>query len=289
MPHHSFHYPDTFVVVNGYRMHFYHSGGEAPLTFVMLHGSGATSHVYRRFFPYLAAAGFGCIAPDLIGFGQSDKPNDARTHTFDFHSDNLETFIRELGLRNVVLVGHEWGGLFALDYAINRPDNAIGLVLTDCGVFLPKHSFGFIDYLQPSMLKDLVKRRLNGAPNPTRLRRPRYNYGEIPEPNQESAATRSGFRRMTSQANLGYNALRMRAIRNSLPKLETPTLLIRSGGRHLFGEAESEYLQHRLKYSRTHYLPAYGDLHEDHFRTVANEILNFLSPIDSPLLAPAQA
>ena len=75
------------------------------------------------------------MAPDCIGFGGSDKPRSVDIHTFDFHSDNLEIFVRELGLRNIVLVGHEWGGLMALDYAINRSDNTMGLVMMNSRYF----------------------------------------------------------------------------------------------------------------------------------------------------------
>ena len=50
------------------------------------------------------------MAPDCIGFGGSDKPRSVDIHTFDFHSDNLEIFVRELGFRKIVLVGHELNG-----------------------------------------------------------------------------------------------------------------------------------------------------------------------------------
>ena len=152
MPHHNFPYPDTFLIVNRYRMHYYHSATDDPINVVMLHGSRSSAHAYRRFFPHLIAAGFRCFAPDAIGFGQSDKPADPSIHTFDFHSDNLEIFVRELGLRNLILVGDEWGSLTALDYAINRPDNTLALVLTDSGVFLPNRRPGLHGHLAPFRL-----------------------------------------------------------------------------------------------------------------------------------------
>ena len=172
MPHHNFPYPETFLIVNRFRMHYHHSATDDPINVVMLHGSRCTDYPYRRFFPHLIASGFRCFAPNAIGFGQSDKPDDPSLHTFDFHSDNLEIFIRELNLRNLILVGHEWGSLTALDYAINRPDNTLALILTDPGVFLPNRRPGLNGLLHRSVLGDILVRRLNLTLGQTRAHRP---------------------------------------------------------------------------------------------------------------------
>ena len=274
MPTQTLPYPDTFLIVNRFRMHYYHSGADAPINVVMLHGSRSTSHAYQNFFPHLIAAGFRCFAPDAIGFGQSHTPDDPGFHTFDFHSDNLEIFIRELELRNLILIGHEWGGLVALDYAINRPDNTLALILTDSGVFLSDRTPGLRGLLHRSFLGDLLVRRfnLNIFLSPS----------EKHHPNPESSATRLGFLRMTARANLGYNALRMKAIRSSLPHVQIPTLLIRSNGPQLFTNAESHYLQQHLPYVRSHTLNRPGLPHEHHPDIVINRILNFLNPLTTP-------
>lgn len=283
MTNHNFPYPDTFLIVNGFRMHYHHSGTEAPFTIVMLHGSRSSAHAYRHFFPYLIAAGWRCFAPDAIGFGQSDTPDDPSLHTFDFHSDNLETFIRELGLRNVALIGHEWGGLVALDYAINRPDNTLALVLTDSGVFLPSRSPGLHGILHRSILGDLLVRRLNINLDQTPARKRWNGQHQERRPNPQSPAARLGFLRMTARTNIHYNSLRMRAIRNSLPHLQTPTLLIRSDGPQLFTEAETEHLQQRIPYAESHVLKDHGLLHEDHPDVAASLVAGFLRPLTAPL------
>ncbi len=282
MPHHNFPYPDTFVIVNRYRMHYYHSGTGDPINVLMLHGSRTTAYAYRHFFPHLIAAGFRCFAPDAIGFGQSHMPDDPSIHTFDFHSDNLHIFIRELGLRNLILVGHEWGGLTALDYAINRPDNTLALVLSDSGVFLPKRRPGLHGLLHRSLLGDLLVRHLNVRIGQTQGHKPHHVRTLTPPSDADSPATRLGFLRMTARANLGYNALRMKAIRNSLTRLRTPTLLIRSQGPQLFSEEDSQFLQQQLPFVRSHTLNGPRLPHEDHSNIVINSILNFLSPIASP-------
>ncbi len=284
MPQHDFPYPDTFLIVNRFRMHYYHSGTDAPINVVMLHGSRSTAHGYRSFFPHLIDAGFRCFAPDAIGFGQSDKPDNPSIHTFDFHSDNLEIFIRELGLRNLILVGHEWGGLTALDYAINRPDNTLALILTDSGVFLPNRRPGLRGFLHRSRLADLLVRRLNVNFGQTQSKKPTDDDNQSPHPDVDSSATRLGFLRMTAQANRGYDRLRMKAIRNSLPRVQTPTLLMRSRDPQLFTDEESRYLQQRLPYVRAHTLP-----HQRHPDIVINRILNFLHPITTAALEPQAA
>ena len=97
--------------------------------------------------------------------------------------------------------------------------------------------------------------------------------------NSQSPAARLGFLRMAARTNLHYNALRMRAIRNSLPSLKAPTLLVRSGGPQLFTEAESQYLQQRTPYAESHVLEDLGLLHEDHPDVAASLIVGFLHPL----------
>ena len=64
--------------------------------------------------PVLAAAGMRCIAPDLIGFGRSDKPVDRGVHTYKFHVDAIAAFVRALDLKNCTFFGQDWGGLIGL-------------------------------------------------------------------------------------------------------------------------------------------------------------------------------
>ena len=267
------------MIVNGYRMHYYHSGTESPFNVLMLHGSGSSAYAYRGIFPYLVGAGFRCFAPDFIGFGQSDKPEDAAVHTFDFHSDGLEVFVRELGLRNLILVGHEWGGLVAVDYAINRPENTLGLVLTDSGVFLPGRSSGIRGLLHRSVLGSLLVRRFNLGGGHNRGREGNGGRDGGSQSELQSGATRLGFLRMLAHVNVGYNAIRMRAIRNSLRGLETPTLLIRSGEPQTFSEEELRYLEQHLPYVRARTIPGAGLLHEDHSEMAASWVMGFLSPL----------
>lgn len=103
--------------VNGIRMHYKIAGNGYPL--VLLHGSPLTSHSWRKLIPRLAQS-YLVIAPDLRGYGQSDKP-DAGYEVHTMVSDVRE-LVRQLGLKSVNLVGHDLGGIVAYVYAAQHMD-----------------------------------------------------------------------------------------------------------------------------------------------------------------------
>ncbi len=104
--------PHWFDQPSGLRMHYVDEGaGDA--TFLCLHGQPSWSYLYRKMIPVLARAGR-VIAPDLLGFGKSDKPVEQSVYTFDFHRQSLVELIRHLDLRHVTLVCQDWGGLLGL-------------------------------------------------------------------------------------------------------------------------------------------------------------------------------
>ncbi|WP_394615665.1 haloalkane dehalogenase [Lentzea sp. JNUCC 0626] len=96
----------------------YEQHGSAP--FVFLHGNPASSHIWRNVLPEL-----GGLAPDLIGMGRSGKP--AIDYSFDDHARYLDAWFDALGLDRVVLVGHDWGGALAFDWAARHPSRVAGI------------------------------------------------------------------------------------------------------------------------------------------------------------------
>lgn len=98
--------------------------GRGPAV-VFLHGNPLSSHVWRRVVPHVAPRAR-CLAPDLIGMGRSGKPDIA--YRFSDHARYLDAWLDVLDLRDVVLVGHDWGGALALDWAARHPDRVRGLV-----------------------------------------------------------------------------------------------------------------------------------------------------------------
>jgi haloalkane dehalogenase len=112
------------VTADGLRMAYVDVGPrDAETVYLCLHGEPTWSYLYRRMIPVLTAAGGRVVAPDLLGFGRSDKPVDDAVHTFDLHRDSLLALWRALDLTGVTLVVQDWGGLLGLTLPV-EPDMA---------------------------------------------------------------------------------------------------------------------------------------------------------------------
>lgn len=118
-----FPYKSHFVDVGSAQMHYIDEGEGNPILF--LHGVPTSSYVWRNIIPYLTNLGR-CIAPDLIGFGKSAKPNIAYT-IFD-HIHYIEKFIEALDLTDIILIVHGWGSIIGFDYAMRHPERFKGIV-----------------------------------------------------------------------------------------------------------------------------------------------------------------
>ncbi|GIG71308.1 haloalkane dehalogenase [Phytomonospora endophytica] len=113
------------VPVLGTTMAHRERGDGAPVVF--LHGNPTSSHLWREVLP--AVDGHRLLAPDLIGMGESGKPDLA--YTFADHARHLDAWLDALGLGEVVLVGHDWGGALAFDLAARRPGLVKGVAFTE--------------------------------------------------------------------------------------------------------------------------------------------------------------
>lgn len=110
--------PNYAAVGDGLRMHYVDEGPpEATETVLMMHGEPTWSYLYRKMIPIVVAAGYRVIAPDLIGFGKSDKIAEPEAYSFQSHIDWVTTFIKSLDLQNITLVCQDWGGLLGLRIA----------------------------------------------------------------------------------------------------------------------------------------------------------------------------
>ncbi|MDB5871533.1 MAG: putative bifunctional protein : haloalkane dehalogenase [Ramlibacter sp.] len=123
-------YLDDLPALAGLRMHYLDEGPhDAALTWLCLHGNPAWSYLYRKMIPVFLAAGHRVIAPDMIGFGKSDKPKKDGAHSFSWHRQVLLEFVERLDLRHVVLVVQDWGGLLGLTLPMDAPDRYRGLLV----------------------------------------------------------------------------------------------------------------------------------------------------------------
>jgi haloalkane dehalogenase len=108
-------YVDDLNGYKGMRVHYVDEGSRnAEVTVLCLHGNPSWSYLYRKMIPVFTAAGLRVIAPDLLGFGKSDKPINESVYTFEFHRNMLLAFIERMNLRNVMLVCQDWGGVLGL-------------------------------------------------------------------------------------------------------------------------------------------------------------------------------
>jgi tRNA(adenine34) deaminase len=124
------HYLSDLPALEGLRMHYLdESPQNARLTYLCLHGNPAWSYLYRKMIPVFLAAGHRVVAPDLIGFGKSDKPKKESEHSFTRHRQILLELVERLDLRNVVLVVQDWGGLLGLTLPMAAPERYTGLLV----------------------------------------------------------------------------------------------------------------------------------------------------------------
>ena len=102
---------------------------------VLLHGEPTWSFLWRKVMPPLLQAGHRCIAPDLPGFGRSDKPTDLDWYSYDRHTEAVAALLAELDLRGATFVVHDWGGPIGLRVAVEQPQRCSRFVVMDTGIF----------------------------------------------------------------------------------------------------------------------------------------------------------
>jgi haloalkane dehalogenase len=108
--------------------------GEGPPV-LFLHGEPTWSFLWRKVIPPVRDAGYRAIAPDLPGFGRSDKPVDIDWYTYDRHTASVAALAESLDLRDATVVVHDWGGPIGLRIAVEHPDRISRVVVLDTGLF----------------------------------------------------------------------------------------------------------------------------------------------------------
>lgn len=117
------------------RVHYLDEGSADGQVVLLLHGEPSWSYLYRKMIPGLVAAGYRVLAPDLIGFGRSDKPTQRSDYTYASHLSWLSQWFDSVAVNNVVLFCQDWGGLLGLRLVAAQPDRFSGVVAGN--TFLP--------------------------------------------------------------------------------------------------------------------------------------------------------
>ena len=127
--------PHYLSVAGDIRIHYLDEGPRDAAPVLLLHGEPSWSFLYRKMIPVLVAAGHRCIAPDLVGFGRSDKPSERDEYTYARHVDWMaEAIFGHLDLDEITFFGQDWGGLVGLRLVASQPDRYARVVVANTGL-----------------------------------------------------------------------------------------------------------------------------------------------------------
>ncbi len=116
------------------RLHYVDEGRSSAAPVLLLHGEPSWAYLYRKMIPVIAAAGHRTLAPDLIGFGRSDKPSEKSDYSFQRHVDWMTSFVEQLDLHDITLFGQDWGALIGLRVAAEHPDRFARVIVGNGGL-----------------------------------------------------------------------------------------------------------------------------------------------------------
>jgi haloalkane dehalogenase len=124
----AFAFQPHYLEWRGLRVH-YLDEGEGDKTFLCLHGEPTWCYLYRRMIPLFLGSGARVVAPDFVGFGRSDKPEEEGLYSFEFHRRFLLDFVERMKLKSLTLVVQDWGGLLGLTAPMEMPERFERLLL----------------------------------------------------------------------------------------------------------------------------------------------------------------
>jgi haloalkane dehalogenase len=123
-----------YVTVDDMRVHYVDEGPADAAPVLLLHGEPSWSYLYRSMIPPIAEAGLRAIAPDLVGFGKSDKPAEQSDYSYEKHVSWMKTLLEQLDLQNITLVCQDWGSLIGLRLAAENEQRFDRIVLANGGL-----------------------------------------------------------------------------------------------------------------------------------------------------------
>src|SRR5437867_943638 len=261
-------FPERFVYLDGLKIHYVDEGyGGRPV--LMVHGNPAWSYIWRRLVPPISL-GHRALALDLMGFGKSDKPN-PNLHDFPHHARIVSGFIESLGLRKLVLVAHDWGGPFAMQYAIRHPDNVTGLILTN--TFLTA-DFRIPPNVAAKITPAVIK---ESSAHPEKISEKTMEAYWAPFPDDESKKVYQAFPRMFPDSPTHPSFRPLKEIEQALPRLHVPTVII--WGTAKSATAYGERISKMIPDSRLSPVNAGHFVPEDAPDEVEKLVLNFLKDL----------
>jgi len=116
------------------RIHYVDEGRDRMKPVLLMHGEPTWSYLYRKMIPLIVDSGYRVVAPDLVGFGRSDKPADRDDYSYQRHVDWMQKWFDKIDLNQITLVCQDWGGLIGLRLVANNPDRFEQIVAANTGL-----------------------------------------------------------------------------------------------------------------------------------------------------------
>ena len=144
-------FKENYITIENTRIHYLDEGPKNGEIIYLLHGEPAWSYLFRKMIPVLVDAGYRVIAPDMVGFGKSDKYISVEDYTHQMHVDKMTQLIVELDLQNITAHVHDWGGLVGLRVVAEEPDRFSRIIASNTSLIatgrgLLNDMFSFIAY-----------------------------------------------------------------------------------------------------------------------------------------------
>jgi len=279
-----FEYPfkENYQEIDGVRIHYVDEGSGPPI--VMVHGQPTWSYLYRKMIPPLVAAGYRCVAPDLMGFGLSDKPTKESVYTLQRHVELVTGLIERLGLQGITTVGQDWGGPIGLRYAIDHRDNVRALIILNTLVRPMKIPLFFKVMLRSGGFSSFLIRRMDlfgkmvfrvGFKRPVDPSA-REQY-KMPHPNAASRAGIAAFPKMIPTSTKHPNYEYIAEIDRTLAKWDVPVLVMFSDKDIVFKVEEGQRIAKMVPNGRFQIVHNAGHyLQEDAGEEIAERMITFL-------------
>ena len=277
-------FEEHYEVIDGIRLHYVDEGSGPPI--LLFHCQPTWSYLYRKMIRPLVAAGYRCIAPDLMGFGLSDKPTDESAYTLGRHVELVTGLVEKLQLAGVTIVGQDWGGPVGLRYAIDHQDNVRSLVILNTLVNITPVPLLFTFVFRNGGFSSFLVRRLDlfrkiifrrGWPFRWPLEAGVMEQYKMPHPTAASRAGIAAFPKMIPGNDRHPNAAYISQIDSVLRNWDVPVLVMFSDGDIAFKPTEGQRIAEMVPDGRFQVVRNAGHyLQEDAGEEIAQRMVTFL-------------
>ena len=277
-------FEEHYEVIDGIRLHYVDEGSGPPI--LLVHGQPTWSYLYRKMIRPLVAAGYRCIAPDLMGFGLSDKTTDESAYTLGRHVELVTGLVEKLQLAGVTIVGQDWGGPVGLRYAIDHQDNVRSLVILNTLVKITPVPLLFTFVFRNGGFSSFLVRRLDlfrkiifrrGWPFRRPLEAGVMEQYKMPHPTAASRAGIAAFPKMIPGNDRHPNAAYISQIDSVLRNWDVPVLVMFSDGDIAFKPTEGQRIAEMVPDGRFQVVRNAGHyLQEDAGEEIAQRMVTFL-------------